>query len=139
MGTPSRSSGVAKTVRWRTPPAAWRPTLGESASAATDVLDVDRPPLEHRPPLTVPRLDREGPAIARIAAAGHARDQPEILALQTEDVGIGRPADPGGILGHDLHDRLQVGRRARDHAQDLARRRLLLERLRQLAVPRSSS
>src|SRR5262249_8706643 len=32
-------------------------------------------------------------------------------------------------LGHDVHDGLKIGRRARDHPQDLGRRRLLLQRL----------
>jgi len=33
-----------------------------------------------------------------------------------------------GVLGDHVEDRLDVGRRAADDAQDLARRRLLLER-----------
>ena len=57
------------------------------------------------------------------------RHQTQVLAFQTEDRRIRRPAHPGGVLGDGLHDRLQIGRRARDHPQDLARRRLLLQRL----------
>ena len=49
--------------------------------------------------------------------------------FEAEDRRIRRPAHPGGILGDGLHDRLEVGRRTRDHPQDLGRRRLLLQRL----------
>ena len=42
-------------------------------------------------------------------------------------------------LGDDVEDRLDVGRRARDDAQDLAGRRLLLQRLGEVAVAASSS
>ena len=43
-------------------------------------------------------------------------------------------AHPGGILGDDVQDRLEIGRRARDDPQDLACRRLLLQRLGHLGV-----
>ena len=39
-----------------------------------------------------------------------------------------RVAQPQRALGDRVEHRLHVGRRARDHAQDLADRRLLLER-----------
>ena len=41
---------------------------------------------------------------------------------------IGR-AQTGGALGHGVEHRLEIGRRARDHPQDLGRGRLLLQRL----------
>ena len=63
------------------------------------------------------------------------RDEPKELAFQRQIDGIGRPADPRGALGHDVEHRLEIGRRARDDPQDLAGRRLLLQRLGQLAVP----
>src|SRR5262249_3466908 len=45
-------------------------------------------------------------------------------------------AESSRTLRDGIKHRLDVGRRAGDDAQDLARRRLLLERLGQLAVPR---
>ena len=59
-----------------------------------------------------------------------------MLPFQTEDRRIRRPAHSGGILGDGVHDRLEIGRRACDHAQDLRRGRLLVQRLRQLSVSR---
>ena len=50
-------------------------------------------------------------------------------------VDIPRAAEARGALGHDVHHRLEVGRRAGDDPQDLGGRGLLLERLGQLAVP----
>ena len=53
-----------------------------------------------------------------------------VLPLQAEDGRVQRPAHPRGVLARSSsNDRLEVGRRAGDHPQDLARRRLLLERL----------
>ena len=46
------------------------------------------------------------------------------------------PAHPHGIAGDDFEHRLSVGRRLADGSKDLARRRLLLEGLGQLGVPR---
>ena len=51
------------------------------------------------------------------------------VPFQAEDRRIRRPAHPGSVLGDGVHDRLQIGRRARDHPQDLGRGGLLLERL----------
>jgi hypothetical protein len=58
-----------------------------------------------------------------------SRHQAQMLSVQTEDRRIRRPAHSGGALGDGLHDRLEIGRRARDHPQDLSRGGLLLERL----------
>ena len=63
------------------------------------------------------------------------RHHAQVLPFQAEDRQDRRPAHAGGVLGHNLHDRLEIGRRARDHPQDLGRRRLLVQRLGQLAVP----
>ena len=64
------------------------------------------------------------------------RHYSEILTFQAEDRRVRRPAHPGGVLDDGLQNRLQVCRRARDDAQDLAGRRLLLQGLRELGVPR---
>src|SRR5262252_4007709 len=65
------------------------------------------------------------------------RHYAEILTFQAEDRRVRRPAHPGGVLDHGLQNRLQFCGRARDDPQDLARRGLLLERLGEVAVPRS--
>jgi hypothetical protein len=54
--------------------------------------------------------------------------------VQQPDVRVVRATESGGVAGHGLKHRLQIGRRAGDDPQDLTRGRLLLERLGQLAV-----
>jgi hypothetical protein len=53
------------------------------------------------------------------------------VAVDPEDGGIERVTESGGVLGQNVHHRLQIGRRTRNHAQDLTRRGLLLKRLAQ--------
>src|SRR5215831_15174038 len=68
---------------------------------------------------------------------GHGRDravmsdEQEPIAVPPEDLGIRRLAQTGGALRHRVEHRLDVGRRATAHAQDLARRLLTLQALRQ--------
>jgi hypothetical protein len=54
------------------------------------------------------------------------------LAVEPIDGAEERAAQPHGALDDGVEDRLHVGRRAADDAQDLARRGLLLERLGEL-------
>jgi hypothetical protein len=61
-----------------------------------------------------------------------ARDRVEDVAVDQQDARVGRVAQERRPLGDDVEHRLHVGRRARDHAQDLGDGRLLLERVRQL-------
>jgi hypothetical protein len=56
-------------------------------------------------------------------------DELEDVALQAKDRGIRRTAEARCALGQDVHHGLDVGRRTRYDLQDLARRRLLLQRL----------
>jgi hypothetical protein len=49
--------------------------------------------------------------------------------FQAKDRRIRRPAHPGGALGDGLHNRLKLGRRARNDAQNVGRGRLLRDRL----------
>ena len=58
------------------------------------------------------------------------------LAVVPPDHTVGRVAQPHRVVGDGVKDRLKLGRRARDHAQDLARRRLLLQRLGEVGVLR---
>jgi hypothetical protein len=53
------------------------------------------------------------------------------LAIESAHEAERRAAQAQRIGGDGLEDRLHVGRRATDHMQDLARRRLLLQRLSQ--------
>ena len=55
------------------------------------------------------------------------------VAVDQHDARERRMAQVRRPLGHRVEHRLHVGRRARDHAQDLADRRLLLERVGELA------
>ena len=62
-------------------------------------------------------------------------DDAEPVAIDLEDRGIERVAETGGARQHRREHGLDVGRGARDDAEDLGRSGLLLERLR-LALPR---
>ena len=61
-------------------------------------------------------------------------DEEEPVAVAAVDCGVERLAQAGGAPCHGVEHRLDVGWRAADDAQDLARRRLLLERLGEAAV-----
>ena len=56
-------------------------------------------------------------------------DEPEGFTFQAPDPGIRRAAESRSAFGHDVHHELEIGRRARDDAKDLAGRCLLLQRL----------
>ena len=57
-----------------------------------------------------------------------------LLAIEAQDEAELPVAELRGAPGERVEDGLDVGRRATDHAQDVAGRRLLLERLRDLGV-----
>ncbi len=63
-------------------------------------------------------------------------DEVHEVALVTPDSAVERAAEPYRVADDGVEHRLRVGRRARDDPQDLAGRRLLLERLGQRAVAR---
>ena len=93
-------------------------------------------------PATVPRLSehrelRRWSPIGTGAVMGS--DDAGRLAVETEDGAVERIAQPGGALGDGVEHGLDVGRRSRDHPQDLAGRGLLLERFGQVALRVSSS
>ena len=58
----------------------------------------------------------------------------ELTGLGQEHGAVGGVAESARVLDDRVEDRLLVGRRARDHAQDLAGRRLLLQRLGEVGV-----
>src|SRR5690349_6924236 len=55
------------------------------------------------------------------------------LPVNAEDNGIVCAAYTGSVLGNYVQDGLYIGRRAGDHAEDLACRRLLLQRFSELS------
>ena len=61
-------------------------------------------------------------------------DQVQQLAVKPADHTVGRIAEPHRASGDRVEHRLAVGRRAGDDPQDLARGRLLVEGLGQIAV-----
>ena len=67
------------------------------------------------------------------------RGQVDQLAIDSRDAAEVGAAQSRRALADDVEDRLDVGRGARDHPQDLAGRRLLLEGLGQIAFRASSS
>src|SRR5262249_2213836 len=76
----------------------------------------------------------EGPAASRKAAA--RRGQPDQLAVVAEDRHRPGLEQPHGAVRDDLEDRLDVGLRLTDGAQDLRGGRLAVEGLREVVVPR---
>src|SRR5258705_6682381 len=63
-------------------------------------------------------------------------EEEEPIAVLTVDGGVERLAEASGALRHGVEHRLDVGGRARDDAEDLARRRLLFEGFGHLLVRR---
>ena len=105
---------------------------GTPPRAAQHVLDVDRPPVAGRArPLTKPGVSGKVSPIDEWATQRPMPRPPGAGTLPRPGrcVASVDAAHPGGVLGHGVQDRLEVGRRARDHAQDLGGRRLLLEGL----------
>ena len=141
MGTPSRRSGVARHRPSRSDSRllARASVSGNSVSgSAQQVLDMDRASLRTRarPTHRGSRRDRHAdPPDPQAMRPMYLRRAASDVPVEAEDRGVGRAAEPRGALGHDVHDRLEIGRRAGDDPQDLRGRRLLLERLGQLAVP----
>src|SRR4029453_10786118 len=64
------------------------------------------------------------------------RRKPKLIAVTQTHHGVKGLAEPCRVRRDSIEDRLEVGRRVADHAQDLAGRGLLLLRLNQLAVAR---
>jgi hypothetical protein len=63
-------------------------------------------------------------------------DEAEHLAFHAKHLRVVRAAQASGIRGNGVKHRLDVGRRGRDHTQDFARSRLLLEGFRERPVAR---
>ena len=74
-------------------------------------------------------------AVGEDRHAAHVGNAPQTAILDPVNGHIIDAAQAGRIRRHRVEDRLDVGRGATDDAEDLAGRGLLLEGLRQLAVP----
>jgi len=110
-----------------------RAALREFVGLGLQVSDVESPPVEHRSAIDRPPDQREG---ERDGDRAVMSDEQKLLAVPAEDGGVERLAQAGGALRDGVEHRLDVCRRAADDAQDLAGRRLLLQRFREIAVPR---
>ena len=105
-----------------------------------DVRDVDRLAVQNRPGRHAAAIRSHWP----LPSQGLEADRREIVvgrdvhqgAVVPEDECEGRSAEPDSAAGDRVEDRLGVGRRAGDDAQDLPGRRLLLERRGQIVVAR---
>jgi hypothetical protein len=68
--------------------------------------------------------------LQRLGGLAEVGDEVYERAVESKHRAVTPVADADGSLRDRIEDRLGVGRRARDRANDLAGRRLLLERLR---------
>src|SRR5437660_4057206 len=100
--------------------------LSGNSSSSLCALAKWSPCLEHRPACDGPADDGKGGRRGDGAVMGN-RD--ELVVFPLKDGGVVRVAQASGGLGHGVEYRLNVGRRARDHSQDLRSRRLLVQRL----------
>src|SRR5512138_3104981 len=61
-------------------------------------------------------------------------DESQVVSLQSANEYVVRPAEARGARRDRVKDWLHIGWRPTDHAQDLARGRLLLQRLARLGI-----
>jgi hypothetical protein len=95
--------------------------------------------LERRAPRDAPALWSHGVALEEGSELGGrvvGRDDSQKLPIEAEDERLLRLAQSDRILGQRLEDWLEIERRAADHLEQLAGRRLLLEGDPQFTVPR---
>src|SRR5262249_28493474 len=109
--------------------------VGKLAVFVLEVGDLYRTRLEHRSASDRPADQRERELSVALGDRTVMRDEGQPVAVDAEDRRVERLTQPGGALRYSVEHRLNVGGRLADHAQDIARGRLLLERDPQLAVP----
>src|SRR5713226_6758766 len=97
------------------------------------------PALKGRPPRTRPSpgsdriLQKEIPEFIRAAVVSC---EAEDLAIEPPNESLPGGAEPCRVLHQRLQDRVKIEGRAANHLEDFARRRLLVQRLREVRVPR---
>src|SRR5712692_6932145 len=95
------------------------------------------PALKGRPPRTRPSpgsdriLQKEIPEFIRAAVVSC---EAEDLAIEPPNGSLPGGAEPCRVLNQRLQDRVKIEGRAANHLEDFARRRLLVQRLREVAV-----
>ncbi len=92
------------------------------------------PPLKHTAPgdAAAHHRDQDGGSREWAMVGGPAK----VIAFSRENGRVVGSAESGGVLDHSVQDGLNFRGRAADHAQDLPRRRLLLQRFAQPGVAR---
>jgi len=97
-------------------------------------MDVNRLPIHHHSTgdrLTVHRARSIACVSGQRSVVGHASDLMTVITINQSILCL---AYARGVLGHGIENRLEVGRRAGDDAQNFARRSLLRERLSKVMV-----
>src|SRR5262249_42239359 len=107
--------------------------LRELFRLGLQVAEVNRPSVQDRAAAAGPADQRDEGLDGDGAAMG---SRSEAVAVPEEDDGVERFAQSGCALDYGIEHGLDIGGRAADHPQDLARRRLLLRRLSQFTVAR---
>src|SRR5437867_6345557 len=97
------------------------------------------PALKGRPPRTRPSpgsdriLQKE---ISEFIRAAVVSREAEDLAIEPPNESLRGGAEPCRVLNQRLQDRVKIEGRTANHLEDFARRRLLVQRLREVRVPR---
>src|SRR4029453_3174907 len=108
-------------------------TLGKFRRLGPHIVDMNSPSFQDSSPRAQAagdwnRVDhRDRPVMRR---------KPKLIAVPQTNHGVKGLAEPCRVRRDSIEDRLEVGRRVADHAQDLAGRGPVLLRLNQLAVAR---
>ena len=130
-----RSERLSFAIERRDEHGAMAETLGDVVAervvraGGEQVRHLDRPLFEHRATGQRLAVDRQRIDVAHeVGRRALRRQQAQRVAVGQVHRRHRRVAQPGRALGDRLEHRLHVGRRARDHAQDFADRRLLFER-----------
>jgi hypothetical protein len=110
----------------------FRTSLREFVCLGLEIREVNLPPFEHDAAIHKPA--HQGSRRASRRDRSVMSDAAERVPVDKENGGIEGIAEPRRALGHGGQYRLDVGRRARDHPQNLRRRRLLFPRLAKLTL-----
>src|SRR5258705_9964600 len=104
-----------------------------------DVEDVNRLMLETNSPhhrLASRAKLASHPELPELWGGAEECSDAKDLAVESIDVAVGGSAELRGVLDEGIQHRLEIERRTTNHLEDLSGRRLLLERLGQIAIPR---